>query len=948
MPEFTRDALVDLGGWSVLKEAKALVEAKRVKSLQWEGKVLSGIVETGAMRYFPRLNLRSLTFAENRCNCHSGKQGIVCAHAIALCIVEMEGGLISPSIVEEPKREACDERSVMKSLILSDEKGIPARFRILLPPNLAVAALKDRIMVKAEFEVSSGELCPPEKIDRGRAYRIEPSHQLLGGQIETLCGGKLHGLLQLTRRQLMGILEPLKGHPDVFWINKPGQPIPWKGEELAGVHVHLENKADESSERVTTLHSTLFEKEKRTLANSDEKKQPGSSTRLEVDGSPNYLAIRLPGREDVSYFPILDLLKGSGFILEPSNARWWLRDKHKTLNFLSDHYETLKTRFGAVFTSNFQQRLSGLTEMEVRAEVIPLGDAFELQIALNGDVANNKLLEQLNKGKRYVEENEKVFLINQHQLEKLNQISARLSGDPHRAWNTAIRLKAKPQELCDLENVLESASIHFAAPEQWKAKSAALKNLSKLEEAPIPGTTDGVLRLYQKIGVAWMYHLYRNELGGILADEMGLGKTVQAICLIQAIRQSETGAALVVCPAGLVGNWAREILKFAPDLRVYCHHGSGRMKESANWDRDWDVIITSYSTLSLDEALFHEHSFPLVIGDEAQHIKNRRTQHAKSLKRLQSGGRFLLTGTPIENSMEDLISLFEFLLPGYLQKPGKNLSADDRAWYQQRVKERTAPYILRRTKVQVAPELPEKIEQVVYCEMDSVQKALYEKTQRQCAVNIRNLEEKGASEGKLRMAAFTELLRLRQICADPRLVDDQKSVLHSAKFQAFWEILDESIDGGHRILVFSQFVSLLKLLREELENSEIPYCYIDGSTRNRLNEVDRFNNNDTIPVFLISLKAGGTGLNLTGADTVIHYDPWWNPAAESQATDRAHRIGQHKVVTSMKLIVSGSVEEKVQTLQQKKKGLLKELFEESEGMVGKLELAEVKELLLSV
>jgi SNF2 family DNA or RNA helicase len=263
------------------------------------------------------------------------------------------------------------------------------------------------------------------------------------------------------------------------------------------------------------------------------------------------------------------------------------------------------------------------------------------------------------------------------------------------------------------------------------------------------------------------------------------------------------------------------------------------------------------------------------------------------------------------------------------------------------MRQQAAPYILHRTKLQVAPELPEKIEQVIYCDPTPEQKTFYDAVRQKSEEEIFKLEMSGAREGRLKMAAFTQLLRLRQVCADPRILKENFKAAQSAKWLAFRELLDESIDGGHRILVFSQFVSMLSLLKNELTKQEIPFCYIDGSTKDRLGEADRFNDDESIPVFLISLKAGGTGLNLTGADTVVHFDPWWNPAVEAQATDRAHRIGQSKVVTSIKLIVAGSVEEKVLELQRSKADLLKGLFEESEATSSTLSLDELKELLNS-
>ena len=384
-----------------------------------------------------------------------------------------------------------------------------------------------------------------------------------------------------------------------------------------------------------------------------------------------------------------------------------------------------------------------------------------------------------------------------------------------------------------------------------------------------------------------------------------------------------------------------------PKLSVFLHHGAQRL-ESAEGLEKWSLVITSYGTLTRDRELFSSIDFRCVIADEAQHIKNRKSQNAQALRSLRAKGRFLLTGTPLENSWDDLRSLFEFLLPGYLEKkipPG--LKGDERKWYDERLKAKTAPYILRRTKRAVAPELPEKIEQVIWCDFTSAQRSLYQKVQESSERELIDMAAKGASEGNLKFAALTQLLRLRQVCCDPRLVAKERSDSDSAKLEVFRELIAEAADDGHRILVFSQFTALLALLRTDLKEQEIGTCYLDGSMtpKARQAEVDRFQDSEDIPVFLISLKAGGTGLNLTGADTVIHFDPWWNPAAEAQATDRAHRIGQTRTVTSYKLICAGSVEEKVLALQTQKRALLESVFEASDATAAALTLDDLKALL---
>jgi SNF2 family DNA or RNA helicase len=409
------------------------------------------------------------------------------------------------------------------------------------------------------------------------------------------------------------------------------------------------------------------------------------------------------------------------------------------------------------------------------------------------------------------------------------------------------------------------------------------------------------------------------------------------------------GISLVVCPASLLENWRREAVRFAPQLRVFVHHADHRLATTADFAAH-DLVITSYGTLARDQELFAALDFACVIADEAQHIKNRRSQNAAALRALRAKTRFLLTGTPLENSLDDLRSLFEFLLPGYLTRAPAGVRGEERVWFDQRLRAQTAPYILRRTKKAVAPELPDKLEQTVWCELTPAQAKLYRDTQEKSERELFDLEAGGASEAKLQFAALTQLLRLRQICCDPRLVVPESPAEISTKLESFTELLAEAIDDGHRVLVFSQFTSLLALLRTELNAQEIAHCYLDGSmtARARQAEVDRFQHSDALdapPVFLLSLKAGGVGLNLTGADTVVHFDPWWNPAAEAQATDRAHRIGQTRVVTSYKLIAAGTVEEKVLALQAEKRALLADVFEASDATAAKLSLADLKSLL---
>ncbi len=833
----------------------------------------------------------------------------------------------------------------LQSLVLSQEKGIPLSFWIGLAPNFKVTIPKDRIMVKVDALILR-ERIAPENINRGRAYRLEAPDFIVARLIEHWCKGRLNGMLQLSRDQLRQLLEPLKGEARVFWLKQPDQYITWVDGELTGVHSLLNAKPEEV---VIPVVKVKLQAENRITdkppSPTPTKTEP-SQMSMTVDGSTQFLAITLPSRESVIYEEALALLKQSGFSLEPSNRKWWLRDRHKTLLFLAQYWDVLKNNYNAHFSEGFLQKTATLCKTSFQCDIKTEGKDFRMDLNFSAKGVDQRILHSaLSQGKPYCETPDgTVVLIDRTSLEKLNTLQKKISGNPNATPSPYLNRKISRAEIPHISALLEEMDTPTVAAEEWKTRSRALKQTDKLEPAPMGDALAKVLRPYQKLGVAWMWHLYKSELGGILADEMGLGKTLQALALIECIRKSNTNPTLVVCPASLVQNWEREAHRFAPSLRTCLHHGTARGTPSGSF-AGFDLVITSYTILTRDHERFEAESFAAIISDEAQHIKNRRTQNAQALRTLTSNGRFALTGTPIENSLDDLRSLFTFLMPGFLAKTPNNIAREEREWYDRRVHEQTAAYILRRTKKEVTPELPEKILQTVFCDMSPAQAKLYQSILEKGRQEISDMELGGASEGKVRMATLNQLLRLRQTCADPRILQDSLQAEDSSKLRAFREILEEAMDGGHRILVFSQFVTVLQFLSSDLQKDAIPFCYLDGSTKNRLAECDRFNNDPSIPVFLISLKAGGTGLNLTGADTVVHFDPWWNPAAEAQATDRAHRIGQTKIVTAIKLIVADTVEEKVLELQDKKSQLIAELFEASETTHNQLALNDLKALL---
>ena len=458
-----------------------------------------------------------------------------------------------------------------------------------------------------------------------------------------------------------------------------------------------------------------------------------------------------------------------------------------------------------------------------------------------------------------------------------------------------------------------------------------VKNFKTVEDAEyeVPETLNQVLRKYQKYGYRWLRTLENCGFGGILADDMGLGKTLQVIAVLLAHKKENRNShpALIVTPASLVYNWKEEFAKYAPELSVGMIVGNQteRQNRIAEYEK-WDVLVTSYDLLKRDIAEYEEKNFSVQVIDEAQYIKNHTTAAARSVKLISAHTKYALTGTPIENRLSELWSIFDYLMPGFLytydnfkkeiETPiAKNQDADATAL----LKRMVAPFILRRLKGDVLKDLPEKLEENYYAVMEDEQQKLYDGQVVRMKQSLEKESEDNFRKNKLQILA--ELTRIRQICCDPALLfDDYEG--ESAKRNTCMQLIENAIEGEHKVLLFSQFTSMLELLEKDLKERQIRYYKITGETskEKRLELVQQFNADD-VPVFLISLKAGGTGLNLTGADIVIHYDPWWNVAAQNQATDRAHRIGQTKTVSVYKLIMKNSIEEKILKMQEDKKNL---------------------------
>lgn len=483
-------------------------------------------------------------------------------------------------------------------------------------------------------------------------------------------------------------------------------------------------------------------------------------------------------------------------------------------------------------------------------------------------------------------------------------------------------------------------------------KLERLREFEEIEDFPAPSLFKGTLRPYQKAGFNWLRFLNSYNFGGCLADDMGLGKTVQTLAMLQAVKEEQngsTGTSLLVMPTSLIYNWEMEAVKFTPDLKVLNYTGTQRDKDVEKF-AEYDLVLTSYGLVRLDIELLEKFYFNYIILDESQAIKNPSSNIAKAVKQLQSKHKLILTGTPVENTTLDLWSQMSFINPGLLgnQSFFKNefLNPIEKKNDQKKIQKLYTiikPFILRRKKNQVATELPDKIENVKYCTMTAMQEEEYETAKSFFRNKImEQIEVSGVN--KSQMLLLQGLTKLRQIANHPKLVDPEYGG-DSGKMEDVTHMLATAVGEDHKILVFSQFVKHLALFETYLKENRITYCYLDGSTKDRQAQVERFQSDPSVKVFLISLKAGGLGLNLTKADYVFLLDPWWNPAVEAQAVDRAHRIGQENRVFTYKFITKNTVEEKILSLQQTKMKLATELISTEESFVKNLSKEDIENLL---
>jgi SNF2 family DNA or RNA helicase len=648
---------------------------------------------------------------------------------------------------------------------------------------------------------------------------------------------------------------------------------------------------------------------------------------------------------------ILDAFEQSEFKVDQGKV--YLEDEDRIFKFVCDMFPKLQEQGEIYYSEEFKDIrirdphvFSGGIRLSENSNMLEF--TFDYKDIPAEELAN--IFASIQQKKKYYRLKDGSFMpLNVPELEQMAELMEHLDISEKDLEKKAVELPK--YRAMYIDSRLRESGLHHI--ERSLAFKQLVQNIGEPGdmEFQVPIQLQQILRDYQKIGFKWLKTLAAYGMGGILADDMGLGKTLQVIAFVLSEKEKHLGPSLVIAPTSLVYNWQDEIRKFAPDMNAVVISGVQKERyEQLKEIENADFVITSYPLIRRDIEMYGELNFAYCFLDEAQHIKNPNTISAQSVKQIRARGYFALTGTPIENSLTELWSIFDFIMPGYLFSHAKFIkkyetpivkNQDHHALKE--LSRHIRPFILRRMKKDVLKELPKKIESKMTAEMTSEQKKLYlaylHEAQKEVA---REIEVNGFEKSQIKILSL--LTRLRQLCCHPSLfVDNYEG--DSGKMSLFQEILEDAIEGGHRILLFSQFTSMLAIIRQHLDRQNIEYFYLDGSTKaeTRGEMVQAFNRGEG-KVFLISLKAGGTGLNLTGADTVIHFDPWWNPAVEEQATDRAYRIGQKNVVQVMKLITKGTIEEKIYELQQKKKEMINSVIQPGETLLSKMTQEEIQAL----
>ena len=648
----------------------------------------------------------------------------------------------------------------------------------------------------------------------------------------------------------------------------------------------------------------------------------------------------------------LNVIRKSGFMYNPHNLKFILPNEQKIYEFLSNDINYYIRKYDVLVTDNFKnkqikQPKIGSIGLKVENNLLSI-DLNNINIDLD---ELKDIMESYDLKKKYhrLKNGEFLSLEENKDIEFIDKLVKGTDIDYKDLKQGTVRLPV--YRTLYLDKILKDVgNTEIIKNNEYKKFAHGLDKDKVEEEIPIPQNFENILRYYQKTGFKWLKVLDKYKFGGILADDMGLGKTIQLLSVITAYinstPESERRASFVVSPSSLTLNWQSEANKFAKDLKTLVIQGNAqeRKEKIDNIDK-YDLVITSYDLLKRDIELYEnkDYCFRYIIADEAQYLKNSNTQNAKSIKEIKADTRYALTGTPIENSLAELWSIFDFIMPGYLfnYRTFKSLYEipivkDTDLSAMKKLKMLIEPFILRRTKKEVLTELPDKTITILKSEMKEEQEKIYLSYLADAREEVANeININGYERSQIKILAA--LTRLRQICCHPGLFIEGYTE-GSSKLDQCIEILKDGVASGHKILLFSGYTSMFEFIEEELNKNNIKYFKLTGATKveERIDLVNKFNEDKDIKLFLISLKAGGTGLNLTGADMVIHYDPWWNSSAENQATDRAYRIGQKNNVQVYKLITENSIEEKIYELQQKKSELIENMLDTETTFINKL------------
>lgn len=646
-----------------------------------------------------------------------------------------------------------------------------------------------------------------------------------------------------------------------------------------------------------------------------------------------------------------NLFEDLGFKINLKNSNLIISDEQKVYDFLKNGINILLEKCEVNVTDKFKNKKI-LNPSNMKFQVSASSDLLDLEFDNMGldEEQIKDIFYNYNVKKKYYKLKDGNFIdLASPAIKSMINLSKQFDIAPKELASGSVKLE-KYRSLYINSIFEKDRGILANTDDEFKRLVNDITNASGVTFG-IPKGLSATLRNYQITGFNWLKMLEKYNFGGILADDMGLGKTIQIITLILSSLGSKNNPSIIICPSSLYLNWQKEFEKFAKDLKVLVISGNTKLREELIKKIDsYDVIITSYDLLKRDIEKYKAYSFYYIVADEAQYVKNSITKNSKALKELSGKHRFALTGTPIENSLSELWSIFDFIMPGYLFSYKKfrdkfeSVMLDNKKESSEKLKAMIAPFILRRVKKDVLEDLPNKTETIMYNEMNEEQKKVYiaylHEAKKQLDEEIKN---DGFEKSKIKILAL--ITRLRQICCHPSLFLDNYEG-ESSKLEQCIDVLKEAISSGHKILLFSGFTSMLELIEERLNKDGIKYYKLTGSTKSdkRLELVEKFNSFDDVKVFLVSLKAGGTGLNLIGADMVMHFDPWWNLSVENQATDRAYRIGQKNNVQVFKYITKNSIEEKIQEIQNSKKDLFDKIIQKGENFLTEMSKEDILRL----